>query len=68
MKQSLAASQTKLAELNAASGNSRGSTGAGGGLPGLGGLGGGPGGLDFASLMNNPQLMQMGMFQLAPSL
>ncbi|TPX48886.1 hypothetical protein SeMB42_g02822 [Synchytrium endobioticum] len=64
LKQSLAASQSKLAELSTATSASRGASGGGGGgglagLAGLAGLGGGPGGIDLASLMNNPQLMQM---------
>lgn len=54
MKQSLAASQSKLAELNVANNDAPG----GGGIAGLGGLSG-AGGLDLASLMSNPQFMQM---------
>ncbi|KAJ3081928.1 hypothetical protein HK102_002029 [Quaeritorhiza haematococci] len=67
MRQSLAAANNKLAETKPKEETAPArSAGAGmGGLPdlgGLGGLGGGggaPGGLDFASMLSNPNFMQM---------
>jgi hypothetical protein len=58
MKQSLAAAQQKLDETDGAVSRDAGAGGAGvGGIPGLGG---GPGGMDFASMLSNPNFMNMG--------